>query len=121
MSEPLRIVVTADNHLGRYYDRLGPRQLEARRAWLRRGWEAAVECALERQAHLFLQAGDLFDTPDPRNAERAAVAEALARLHAAGVGCYAIGGNHDTPRQRTDHGRASPQAGYPGLRPPELL
>src|SRR3954466_10380035 len=92
MPASLRVVVTADNHLGRYYDRLAPRQLEARRAWLRQGWEAAGECALDRRAHLFLQAGDLFDTPDPRNAERVAVARALARLDAAGVGCYAIGG-----------------------------
>jgi DNA repair protein SbcD/Mre11 len=121
MAEPLRIVVTADNHLGRYYDRLAPRQLEARRAWLRQGWEAAVECALERRAHLFLQAGDLFDTPDPRNAERVAVARALARLDAAGVGCYAIGGNHDTPRQRTDQGGAAPQEVYAGLGRLELL
>src|SRR5215210_4505053 len=117
----LRIVLTADNHLGRHYDRLPPRQLEARRAWLRRGWEAAVACALEQRAHLFLQAGDLFDTPDPRNAERVAVARALARLDAAGVGCYAIGGNHDTPRQRTDHGGAAPQEVYADLGRLELL
>ena len=121
MTEPLRIVVTADNHLGRYYDRLGPRQLAARRAWLRQGWEAAVECALERQAHLFLQAGDLFDTPDPRNPERVAVAQALARLGAAGVRCYTITGNHDTPRQRTDYGGIAPHEVYAGLGCLELL
>jgi len=121
MRSSLRVVVTADNHLGRYYDRLGARQLEARRAWLRQGWEAAVTCALERRAHLFLQAGDLFDTPDPRNAERLAVAQALARLHAAGLACYAIGGNHDTPRQRTDHGGATPQSVYAELGRLELL
>ena len=121
MADSVRIVLTADNHLGRHYDRLAPRQMEVRRAWLRRGWEAAVDYALERGAHLFLQAGDLFDTPDPPNAERVAVAEALARLAAAGVGCYAIGGNHDTPRQRTDHGGASPQAVYAGLGGLELL
>ncbi len=121
MANALRIVVTSDNHLGRYYDRLAPRALETRRAWLRQGWEAAVACALDTGAHLFLQAGDLFDTPEPRNAERVAVAEALARLDAAGVGCYAIGGNHDTPRQRTDHGGTSPQAVYAGLGRLELL
>ncbi len=115
MRSVLRVVVTADNHLGRYYERLTPKQLERRRAWLRRGWEAAVECALARRAHLFLQAGDLFDTPEPRNNERVAVAEALARLTAAGIGCYAIGGNHDTPRQRTEHGGLAPQAVYAGL------
>src|SRR5919202_4711884 len=121
MATPLRIVVTSDNHLGRYYDRLAPRALETRRAWLRRGWETAVASALDAGAHLFLQAGDLFDTPEPRNAERVAVAEALARLDAAGVGCYAIGGNHDTPRQRTDHGGASPQSAYAELGRLELL
>ncbi|HZR99580.1 MAG TPA: metallophosphoesterase [Chloroflexota bacterium] len=121
MGSPLRVVVTSDNHLGRYYDRLGARQLETRRAWLRQGWEMAVACALERGAHLFLQGGDLFDTPDPRNVERVAVAEALARLHAAGVACYAIGGNHDTPRQRTDHGGATPQSVYAELGRLELL
>src|SRR5436853_7560255 len=113
MRASLRVVVTADNHLGRYYARLGARQLEARRAWLRQGWEAAVACALERRAHLFLQAGDLFDTPDPRNAERLAVAQALARLHAAGVACYAIGGNHGPPRPRPDHGAAPARRRYP--------
>jgi DNA repair exonuclease SbcCD nuclease subunit len=121
MPEPLRIVVTADNHLGRYYDRLGPRQLEARRGWLRRGWEAAVACALDQRAHVFLQAGDLFDTPNPNNAERAAVAAALARLDAAGVGCYAITGNHDTPRQRTDYGGVAPHEVYAGMGRLELL
>lgn len=121
MARPIRIVLTSDNHLGRYYDHLAPRALETRRAWLRRGWEAAVACALQRHADLFLQAGDLFDTPDPRNAERVAVAEGLARLDAAGVGCYAICGNHDTPRQRTDHGGAAPQAVYAGLGRLELL
>ena len=79
MGSPLRVVVTSDNHLGRYYDRLGARQLETRRAWLRQGWEMAVACALERGAHLFLQGGDLFDTPDPRNVERVAVALRFSR------------------------------------------
>src|SRR5919199_3702343 len=103
MATPLRVVVTSDNHLGRYYDRLAPRALETRRAWLRKGWAAAVACALDEGAHLFLQAGDLFDTPEPRNAERVAVAEALARLGAAGARCNAPGGQPDTPPLPTDH------------------
>lgn len=108
----LRIVATADNHLGRYYDRMPPARLEERRRYLRRGLSAAVDLALERQVHLFLQLGDLFDTPEPRNAERLFVADALARLRAAGVRTFAIGGNHDTARTHTSGSASQPQAAY---------
>src|SRR5450756_706029 len=111
----IRIVVTADNHLGRYYDRMLPQRLEERRAWLRRGFAAAVDHALREKAHLFLQAGDLFDAPEPRNVERQFVAQALAELRAAGVRCLGISGNHDTPRVRGGGGSASPQATYAPL------
>ncbi len=109
------MVVTADNHLGRHYDRMFPQKLEERRAWLRRGFGAAVEHALEQRAHLFLQVGDLFDSPEPRNVERQFVAEALARLREAGVRCLGIGGNHDTPRSRNGHSMSTPQATYARL------
>ncbi|MGH2370820.1 MAG: metallophosphoesterase family protein, partial [Chloroflexota bacterium] len=45
-----------------------------------------------------------FDTVDPRNAERSFVASCLADLREAGVVTLAVGGNHDTPRQSTEHG-----------------
>lgn len=109
---PLRIVLTADNHLGRFYDRMSPQRLEERRRWLRRGFRAVVDCALERGADLFLQAGDLFDTPDPRNVEREFVAECLAQLARAGVRCYGVGGNHDTPKMSTEQGGTLPQGIY---------
>ncbi len=107
--------MTADNHLGRYYDRMFSHRLEERRSWLRRGFSRAVEYALETRAHFFLQAGDLFDSPEPRNLERQFVAEALARLRAAGVRCLGIGGNHDTPRSRRGLAAATPQATYARL------
>lgn len=92
-----------------------PQRLEERRAWLRRGFAAAVDHALREKAHLFLQAGDLFDAPEPRNVERQFVAQALAELRAAGVRCLGISGNHDTPRVRGGGGSASPQATYAPL------
>ncbi|HEX2988785.1 MAG TPA: metallophosphoesterase [Chloroflexota bacterium] len=104
--------MTADNHLGRYYDRMLPNRLEERRAWLRRGFAASVECALERHAHLFLHAGDLFDGAEPRNVERQFVARQLARLKDAGIPCLAIGGNHDTPRSRNGRSAATAQGTY---------
>ena len=58
-------------------------QLEKRVAF-RRAMRKAVESALQEKAHFFLHLGDLFDTVDPRNAEREFVAQQLARLRSAG-------------------------------------
>ncbi|HEX2988432.1 MAG TPA: metallophosphoesterase, partial [Chloroflexota bacterium] len=65
--------------------------------------------------NLFLQVGDLFDTPDPRNLERQFVAEQLAGLRDAGIACIGIGGNHDTPRSRGDRPAATPMSPYASL------
>lgn len=92
-----------------------PQRLEERRAWLCRGFAAAVDHALENEVHLFLQVGDLFDTPEPRNVERQFVADALARLRDAGIPALGIGGNHDTPRTRGAAAPAIPQGTYARL------
>jgi DNA repair exonuclease SbcCD nuclease subunit len=115
MSGAVRAVITADNHLNRYYDRMSPQRLQDRRRHLRQGFRAAVDYALEHRADLFLQVGDLFDTPDPRNVDREFVAHELARLQAAGVRTFGVGGNHDTPKQRTEQGGALPQSIYARL------
>ena len=94
----LTAVLTSDNHLGAYYARFRPDRLEERRRTLQRAFTQVVDAALERRADLFLHAGDLYDRPDPRNAERAFVAEQVRRLLDAGVPVCAIAGNHDSPR-----------------------
>ena len=71
--------------------------------------------AIARQADLFIQAGDLFDSIEPRNLEREFVAAQLARLHWAGIQTFGISGNHDTPHQRTEHGGFAPQGTYAEL------
>jgi len=109
------IVITGDNHLSPALPRLSPARRQQRRAWLRRGFKAAVECALDRGAALFVSTGDLFDSPAPTNQDRAFVAEQLHRLRAAGVICVGVGGNHDTPRMQTEHGGESPQQVYAAL------
>ena len=109
------IVATGDNHLSAYLPRLSPHRRAERRARLRAGFEAAVNTAIERRAKLFLQLGDLFDTPTPSNEDRAFVATALSRLARAGVHCAGIGGNHDTPRLVTEQGGAAPQKVYEAL------
>ena len=75
-------------------------------------FKQVVDAAIERRAHLFIQAGDLFDSVDPRNRERDFVAEQLMRLQSAGMHTFAVSGNHDTPRQKTEQGGFAPQNIY---------
>lgn len=111
----LRVVVTADNHLSAYTPKLSPQRLSERRQRLGQAFAKVVDEAIARGAHLFIQAGDLFDSTEPRNLEREFVAAQLARLRQAGILAFAISGNHDTPRQRTEHGGYSPQGVYARL------
>ena len=115
MSSSVGIVVTGDNHLSAYLPRLSPQRRAERRERLRAGFTAAVDHAIARQARLFVQAGDLFDTPSPSNQDRAFVAASLARLREAGIICAGIGGNHDTPRMVTEQGGDAPQRVYAAL------
>lgn len=108
----IRVVLTADNHLGRYYAKMPPSVLAKRRKRLRQAFEEVVKFACAQQAHLFLIAGDLFDSPNPRNIERTYVADALRRLQEHNVTVIAIGGNHDTPRSSTEQGGYVPQSIY---------
>ncbi len=108
----IRVVLTADNHLGRYYAKMSPSVLAERRKRLRRAFDRIVQFACAQQAHLFLIAGDLFDSPNPRNIERIYIADALRRLREHNVTVIAIGGNHDTPKSSTEQGGYVPQSIY---------
>ena len=108
----IRVVLTADNHLGRYYAKMSPSVLAERRKRLRGAFEQVVQFACAQQAHLFLIAGDLFDSPNPRNIERTYVADALRRLQEHNVTVIAIGGNHDIPKSSTEQGGYVPQSVY---------
>jgi len=112
LRRPIRAVVTADNHLSRPHAKMSPQKLERRRWWLRQGFRRAVDYAIESEADLFLHAGDLFDSPQPRNVDRAFVAHELRRLHAAGVQIFGIAGTHDSPKMLTVEGGTTPQKIY---------
>lgn len=109
------LVVTGDNHLSPALPRLSPGRRQERRAWLQRGFSAAVDYAIAHHAALFINTGDLFDSPAPSNQDRAFVAEQLHRLREAGIVSVAISGNHDTPRMQTEHGGEAPQQVYAAL------
>src|SRR5437667_6332105 len=92
----ITIVLTADNHLG--YSALSqpPRKRELRKQQLRHAFQQATDFAIGQGVDLFVQAGDLFDTPNPNEQDRSFVAERLAQLRHASIRTVAIGGIHDT-------------------------
>jgi hypothetical protein len=94
-AQAIRIVATGDNLLSAALPDLTPERHQQRRERLRAAFRAAVDCALERRAHLFVIAGNLFASSAPENQDRAFVAHELARLHEAGVTCVAIAGPRD--------------------------
>lgn len=109
----IRLVCTADNHLGRYYAKMSLKQLAERRARLRDAFAQSVDFAIAKKAHLFLQCGDLFDREAPPPAELTFVALQFQKLREAGIRIYAISGNHDMP---TASDGATPVRIYGALR-----
>jgi DNA repair exonuclease SbcCD nuclease subunit len=109
----IRLVITADNHLGRYYGKMSLKQLSERRAHLREAFSQVVDFAIAKKAHLFLQCGDLFDREAPPPAELTFVAQQFQKLREAGIRIYAISGNHDMP---TASDGATPVRIYDALR-----
>ena len=109
----IRIVITADNHLGRYYGKMSFKQLAERRARLRDAFARTVDFAISKRAHFFFHCGDLFDRESPPPAELTFVAQQFQKLREANVRIYAISGNHDMP---TASDGATPVRIYDALR-----
>ena len=90
----LRIIHTADVHLGARHDDLGE-QAAAQRERQFAAFKAAVDLALSEKVDLFLVAGDLFDSNvQPRRSVERVAAE-LKRLAAARIRSVIIPGTHD--------------------------
>ena len=90
----LRLLHTADVHLGARHTDLGDRAAALRERQFA-AFKASVDLAIAERVDLFLVAGDLFDsnTQPRRSVER--VAAELARLPAAGARAVLIPGTHD--------------------------
>jgi exonuclease SbcD len=93
----ITIVLTSDNHLGYTVPGQPPRKREEQRQRQRRAFQQATDFAVGQGVDLFLQAGDLFDTPHPDEQDRSFVAARLAQLKQADISVFALGGVHDTP------------------------
>lgn len=97
----VRIVLTGDNHLNLYNQKLGSKLTE-RRARIGRAWFETVQYAIDHQADLYINTGDLFDQLSPRNPPRASVIDGFRRLREAGVSSYIAAGNHEVPSNERD-------------------
>ena len=90
----LRLIHTADVHLGARHDDLGE-QASAQRERQFAAFRAAIDLALAEKVDLFLIAGDLFDSNvQPRRSVERVAAE-LKRLVEARIRTVVIPGTHD--------------------------
>lgn len=92
----IKIVATADNHLNRFYKKMFPEQLKKRRENLRKAFKEVVDFSINEKVDLFIQVGDLFDMPDPRNTELVFIMEEFLNLKNRGISIFAIAGTHDS-------------------------
>jgi exonuclease SbcD len=90
----VRLLHTADVHLGARYRDLGPVASEQRERQMA-AFKASVDLALAEKVDLFLVAGDLFDSnTQPRRSVEAVVAQ-IRRLADGGVAVALLPGTHD--------------------------
>ncbi|MBE0598573.1 MAG: DNA repair exonuclease [Desulfuromonadales bacterium] len=90
----LRFLHTADLHLGAPFPSLGE-QAAGRQAAFLTTFERLLTLAIKKDVHLFLVAGDLFDSPHPDPTLVARVQAGLKRLADRGIVTVLLPGTHD--------------------------
>lgn len=92
--DKLRLLHTADLHLGAPFNWLGDRAA-SRQADLLRTFRRIVDCAIDQQVEMLIVAGDLFDQPQPETALLLAVQRELSRLPEHAITAVLLPGTHD--------------------------
>ncbi len=90
---PLRVLATADLHIGRRPSRLPDD--EAHRHSCARAWGAIVDRAVREAVDLVVLAGDVVDHGNRYFEATGPLERGLARLAGAGIPALAVAGNHD--------------------------
>lgn len=95
MVKPLRILHTADSHIGADWpDR--PRTDRPRRGDdILASYQRVLAAAVQQRVDLVLHAGDIFDRPDPGARLLTAAAEPLLNAAVAGIPVVIVPGNHE--------------------------
>ncbi|MEM2929914.1 MAG: metallophosphoesterase [Thermoproteota archaeon] len=97
----VRLVHVADSHLDPRLAFLGPKVYERRRDFMK-SFMRVIEYVIETKPHVFIIAGDLFDSINPRNPVRTSVLQAIRRINSEGVKVFSVAGNHDSPRSQEE-------------------
>jgi exonuclease SbcD len=97
---PLKILHTADVHLGAKFLGLG-RKGEHQRSQLLQAFDETVNLAIRERVNLFLIAGDLFDSPNISRSLLARVAYRMHDLGAVGIPVLVSPGTHDPYGERS--------------------
>src|SRR5512136_712231 len=99
MSQPIRILHTADLHIGmENYGQIDPATgINGRVMDFLRRFNAVIDYALDNEVDLFLFAGDAYKTRDPNSTYRREFARRIKRLADAGIPTVLLVGNHDLP------------------------
>ncbi len=95
----LKLVHTADLHLGRAFREMGERGSLLRER-IKKALEKTVEIAIDRRAAALLVAGDLFESPYPCGKAMRDLVYAVERLCAADIKTVVLPGTHDPPGSR---------------------
>jgi predicted phosphodiesterase len=101
----IRLLHTADVHLGRAFGYLGEHARPQHQQRLLHTFERLIETARQQDCHAILIAGDLFDSP---HIARRWVDHALDLLGSAGIPAVIIPGNHDPAEYHPFRERALP-------------
>ncbi len=109
----LKLLHTADIHLGARFAGLGEKGKELRQQ-LRTAFRGIVALAIRERVDAFLVAGDLFDSNRPARADTDLVAEQLAILARNGIPVFLIPGTHDCLEQASVYRKLDLEARCPG-------
>ncbi len=99
MTQPIRILHTADLHIGmENYGQIDPAAgINGRVMDFLRRFSAVIDYALNNDVDLFVFAGDAYKTRDPNSTYRREFERRIKRLADAGIPTVLLVGNHDLP------------------------
>jgi len=99
MTQPIRILHTADLHIGmENYGQIDPATgINGRVMDFLRRFTAVIDYALDNDVDLFIFAGDAYKTRDPNSTYRREFERRIKRLADAGIPTVLLVGNHDLP------------------------
>lgn len=115
----IRILHTADLHLGAPFPSLGEKGGERQGDFLKT-FERLITLAIKNEVHLFLVAGDLFDSPTPDAATVARVQAGVKRLVDRGIAPVFLPGTHDSTVMADSVWRKSVFSGAVILKEPKV-